>query len=73
MMATVEDLRHPAVAGNFPIDSFLVNAYMAPFMRATRRDPELTSLLYRVVHMLLEPPALMRPSVALRVLRYGGG
>lgn len=71
MMATGEDLRHPAVAGDRPMGASLVNAYMARFMRATRRDPELTSLLYRVVHMLVPPTALMRPSVALRVLRYG--
>jgi hypothetical protein len=72
MMATGEDLRHPEVAGERPFGSSLVNCYMARFMRATQRDPELTALLYRVVHMLAEPTALMHPAVALRVLRFGG-
>lgn len=71
MMATGEDLRHPGVEGERPFGTALVNAYMARFMRATQRDPVLTAVLYRVVHMLAEPTALMHPAVAARVLWNG--
>ncbi|MES2644136.1 MAG: FAD-dependent oxidoreductase [Myxococcota bacterium] len=71
MMATGEDLRHPEVAGERPFGTALVNAYMARLMRATQRDPALTAVLYRVVHMLAEPTALMHPAVAARVLWHG--
>jgi hypothetical protein len=47
----------------------IAGAYLPRLVRAAARDPDLARALVRVVGMVDEPAALMRPAVVIRALR----
>ena len=64
-----EDLRFPTVEGKRPALSGVLNRYLSRVHAAVEHDTEVLRLFYRVMHMLEPPTALLRPGIALRVLR----
>jgi 2-polyprenyl-6-methoxyphenol hydroxylase-like FAD-dependent oxidoreductase len=71
-LATSEDARYPEIAGHGRLRTRLRNGYTARLHRAVTRDREVSAAFLRVMNMLEPPVALLRPRVALRVLRLGG-
>jgi 2-polyprenyl-6-methoxyphenol hydroxylase-like FAD-dependent oxidoreductase len=63
------DLRIPDVPGRRPASIRLVNAYVARVQAAAAVDPDVGLAFLRVANTVDRPEALLRPSVALRVLR----
>jgi hypothetical protein len=72
-IATGEDLRFPEVVGPRPPGMGLLHRYMARVHRAARKDPVVLRRFLEVAHLLKEPPAIMAPDVAWRVLVGGRG
>ncbi|MFW6197342.1 MAG: NAD(P)/FAD-dependent oxidoreductase [Myxococcota bacterium] len=68
-MAIGGDLALPEVDGHRPLPVRVLNAYTDRLLRVACRDPSVASAFRGVVGMLHAPPRLMRPDVALRVLR----
>jgi hypothetical protein len=68
-VATGGDLQLPYVPGPRPLRNRLVNAYVDRAGVTSGTDPRLALVLARVNMMLDPPQALLRPSVAVRVLR----
>ncbi len=65
------DLRLPGVRGPRPLRVRLVNAYVARVLAASAVDPAVGRAFLRVANTVDRPERLLRPSVALRVLRAG--
>jgi 2-polyprenyl-6-methoxyphenol hydroxylase-like FAD-dependent oxidoreductase len=63
------DLRFPGVQGARTAKIRLVNAYLARFHVAAAADPVLGRAFLRVVNLMDRPEGLLRPAIALRVLR----
>jgi hypothetical protein len=63
------DLRLPGVPGPRPAMVRLVNAYVARVQAAAAVDPVVGLAFLRVANTVDRPEKLLRPSVALRVLR----
>jgi 2-polyprenyl-6-methoxyphenol hydroxylase-like FAD-dependent oxidoreductase len=63
------DLRIPDVPGPRPAKVRLVNAYVARVQAAAAVDPAVGLAFLRVANTVDRPETLLRPSVALRVLR----
>jgi 2-polyprenyl-6-methoxyphenol hydroxylase-like FAD-dependent oxidoreductase len=65
------DLRFPEVAGKRTAQVKLVNAYIARLHRAARYDAKLGRAFLRVANLIDRPERLLRPAIAIRVLRAG--
>ena len=63
------DLIFPGVKGRRTLKSRLVNAYIARLHAAAAHDASLASAFVRVAGLVAPPQALLRPSIAVRVLR----
>jgi 2-polyprenyl-6-methoxyphenol hydroxylase-like FAD-dependent oxidoreductase len=68
-MAAGGDLVFPGVQGRRTLKVRLVSAYLARLHAAAARDASLASAFLRVVGMVAPPQTLLRPGLALRVLR----
>ena len=68
-IAVGADLRFPGVEGARTVKVRLVNAYLAWFHVAAATDPVLGRAFLRVVNLTERPEGLLRPAIALRVLR----
>jgi 2-polyprenyl-6-methoxyphenol hydroxylase-like FAD-dependent oxidoreductase len=60
----------PPTEGRVALRKRIVGAYLARFLRATADDSALASAFLRVNHLVDRPQDLMRPALALRVLRH---
>jgi 2-polyprenyl-6-methoxyphenol hydroxylase-like FAD-dependent oxidoreductase len=65
------DLRLPGVPGPVPRKVRIINAYVARVQAAAALDPAVGRAFLRVANTVDLPERLLRPSVALRVLRAG--
>jgi 2-polyprenyl-6-methoxyphenol hydroxylase-like FAD-dependent oxidoreductase len=63
------DLAFPGVPGRRTPKVRLVNAYLARLHAAAAHDANLASAFLRVAGMVAPPQSLLRPSIAVRVLR----
>ncbi|MFD2091875.1 FAD-dependent oxidoreductase [Blastococcus deserti] len=63
------DLRLPGVPGRRPIKVRVINAYVARVQAAAAVDAEVGRAFLRVANTVDQPQALLRPAIALRVLR----
>ena len=63
------DLIFPGVKGRRTLKSRLVNAYIARLHAAAAHDASLASAFVRVAGLVAPPQTLLRPSIAVRVLR----
>jgi 2-polyprenyl-6-methoxyphenol hydroxylase-like FAD-dependent oxidoreductase len=63
------DLVFPGVPGRRTTKVRLVNAYLARLHAAAAHDPDLASAFMRVAGLVAPPRSLLRPGVAVRVLR----
>ena len=63
------DLRLPGVPGHRPLKVKVINAYVARVQAAAAVDPAVGLAFLRVANTVDQPEALLRPSVAGRVLR----
>jgi len=63
------DLVFPGVQGRRTLKARLVNAYIARLHAAAAHDASLASAFVRVAGLVAPPQTLLRPGVALRVLR----
>lgn len=68
-IVTGGDLRFPEVEGRRTSQMRFVNWYISRLHVAARRDPVVARAFRRVAGLLAPPPSLMRPGIALRVLR----
>jgi 2-polyprenyl-6-methoxyphenol hydroxylase-like FAD-dependent oxidoreductase len=68
-MAIGSDLALPEVDGDRPLRIRLLNLYIDRLMSVAERDPAVATAFRNVVGMLRPPTHIMRPSVAVRVLR----
>jgi 2-polyprenyl-6-methoxyphenol hydroxylase-like FAD-dependent oxidoreductase len=65
------DLRLPGVPGPRPLKVRVINSYVARVQAAAAVDPAVGLAFLRVANTVDLPDKLLRPSVALRVLRAG--
>jgi 2-polyprenyl-6-methoxyphenol hydroxylase-like FAD-dependent oxidoreductase len=65
------DLRLPGVPGPRPLKVRIINSYVARVQAAAAVDPAVGLAFLRVANTVDLPDQLLRPSVALRVLRAG--
>jgi hypothetical protein len=63
------DLAVPGVQGRRTLKVRLVNAYIARLHAAAAHDASLASAFVRVAGLVAPPQSLLRPSIAVRVLR----
>jgi 2-polyprenyl-6-methoxyphenol hydroxylase-like FAD-dependent oxidoreductase len=63
------DLAFPGVGGRRTLKVRLVNAYLARLHAAAAHDAHLASAFIRVAGLVAPPQTLLRPSIAVRVLR----
>jgi 2-polyprenyl-6-methoxyphenol hydroxylase-like FAD-dependent oxidoreductase len=68
-MAAGGDLAFPGVQGRRTLKTRLVGSYLARFHAAAAHDASLASAFVRVAGLVAPPQSLLRPGVALRVLR----
>ncbi len=68
-MAAGGDLVFPGVQGRRTPKTRLVNAYIARLHAAAANDASLASAFLGVAGLVARPPSLLRPGVAVRVLR----
>jgi hypothetical protein len=68
-LAIGADLSVPGVKGPRPPRRRLANHYMRRLQAAASRDPELSQAFVRVTGLIDPPEALLRPAIALRVVR----
>jgi 2-polyprenyl-6-methoxyphenol hydroxylase-like FAD-dependent oxidoreductase len=68
-MSAGGDLVFPGVQGRRTLKSRLVNGYIARLHAAAAHDAHLASAFIRVAGLVAPPQTLLRPGVALRVLR----
>ena len=68
-VATGGDLSNPAVRGPRPLTVRLVNRYLARLHAKAVHDPVLSEAFIRVTNLVAPPQSLMRPALAVRVLR----
>ncbi len=64
------DLTVPEVEGPRPPRLRLVNGYVTRLQAAAARDSALSRAFMRVTGLVDRPEALLRPSIARRVLRH---
>ena len=70
-MAAGGDLVFPGVQGRRTLKGRLVNAYIARLHAAAAHDANLANAFVKVAGLVAPPQSLLRPGVALRVLRAG--
>jgi 2-polyprenyl-6-methoxyphenol hydroxylase-like FAD-dependent oxidoreductase len=70
-MSAGGDLAFPGVQGRRTPKVRLANAYLARLHAAAARDARLATAFIRVAGLVAPPQSLLRPGVALRVLRNG--
>ncbi len=70
-LAVGGDLAFPGVQGRRTRKVRLVNAYLARLHAAAADDASLASAFLRVAGLVAPPRSLLRPSIAVRVLRAG--
>ncbi len=63
------DLALPCVPGPRPLPVRIINHYIAAVFRAAEHDPQVHQAFQAVAHLLAQPPSLMRPAIAWRVVR----
>ena len=63
------DLAFPGVQGRRTVKVRLLSAYLARLHAAAAHDARLASAFIRVAGLVAPPQSLLRPGVALRVLR----
>jgi 2-polyprenyl-6-methoxyphenol hydroxylase-like FAD-dependent oxidoreductase len=68
-MAAGGDLAFPGVQGRRTLKTRLVGSYLARFHAAAAHDASLASAFVRVAGLVAPPQSLLRPGVAVRVLR----
>jgi 2-polyprenyl-6-methoxyphenol hydroxylase-like FAD-dependent oxidoreductase len=68
-LATGSDLSLPEVAGPRPAKVKVLNAYVERVLQCAERDATVSAAFLRTIGMLERPPALLRPTIALRVLK----
>jgi 2-polyprenyl-6-methoxyphenol hydroxylase-like FAD-dependent oxidoreductase len=68
-MAIGSDLALPEVDGERPLRVRVLNSYTDRMLRVAERDPVVATAFRNVVGMVQPPTHVMRPAVALRVLR----
>jgi hypothetical protein len=68
-MAIGSDLALPEVDGERPLRVRVLNSYTDRLLKVAQRDPVVATAFRNVVGMLRPPAYVMRPQVALRVLR----
>jgi 2-polyprenyl-6-methoxyphenol hydroxylase-like FAD-dependent oxidoreductase len=68
-IAVGADLRFPGIQDARTAKVRLVNAYLTRFHLAAASDPVLGRAFLRVVNLMERPEGLLRPTIALRVLR----
>jgi hypothetical protein len=71
-MATGADLALPDVEGARTVQVRLVNAYMDRLLAVAAHDPAVAASFIRVAGMVDPLPTLLRPALAMRVLRPHG-
>jgi 2-polyprenyl-6-methoxyphenol hydroxylase-like FAD-dependent oxidoreductase len=69
MLATGSDLADPAVEGPRPASWRIVNAYVNRLLPVAHRDPVVANAFLEVNAMVAPPQRIMRPGIAVRVLR----
>lgn len=73
LLGVVEDLRWPSSTGPLgPLRRRLLTRLVEQVHRAGQRDLAVYRVLAEVMHMTLPVPALLRPAIAWRILRFGG-
>jgi 2-polyprenyl-6-methoxyphenol hydroxylase-like FAD-dependent oxidoreductase len=72
-MSVGGDLAYPEVPGRRTRSGRLLGAYLARLRRGAQRDPQLALAFQRVANLVAPPFSLLRPRVALRVLRARSG
>ncbi len=70
-IATGADFLHPRVEGPRPPCAALRNWYLHRVLKATGRDPFVSTCFFEVIHLLRKPSALFRPDLLVRVLLNG--
>jgi hypothetical protein len=70
-MAAGGDLVFPGVQGRRTLKVRLVSGYLARLHAAAAHDASLASAFVQVACLVAPPQSLLRPGVALRVLRAG--
>jgi 2-polyprenyl-6-methoxyphenol hydroxylase-like FAD-dependent oxidoreductase len=68
-MAVGADLALPEVEGRRPARMRATNAYLARLQRVAEQDGAVAEQFMRVIGMLEQPGRVLRPAIALRVLR----
>ncbi|MGE3289120.1 MAG: NAD(P)/FAD-dependent oxidoreductase [Pseudonocardia sp.] len=61
----------PGVSGPAPAGHAAISRYVRRLQRVARQDPHVAGALMRATYLVDPPRALMRPAVAIRVLRPG--
>jgi 2-polyprenyl-6-methoxyphenol hydroxylase-like FAD-dependent oxidoreductase len=69
-MATGSDLSLPEIEGRRPAKVKIINAYMHWVMATCRNDEAVARAMGRAFGMLDRPASLLRPPIAVRVLRH---
>lgn len=64
------DFAFPETTGPKPPGTDMINRYVTKVAIAAQHDPKVATALWNVQGLLAAPPALMRPSVAVRALRF---
>jgi flavin-dependent dehydrogenase len=72
-IAVGSDLRFPEVSGPRTAKVRLINAYLARLHVAAAGDPVVGRAFLRVVNLMDRPQRLLRPAIAVRVLRGSRG
>ena len=68
-IAVGNDLRMPEAVGHRNAGVKLINWYMAKLHKAAHTDPIPAMAFFQVANLLAPPPSVMRPNIALRVLK----
>lgn len=72
-MAVGGDLRYPDIEGPRSRFGDFINWYLGKVHIAARRDPAVSFAFHSVANLLAEPPSLLHPSVAFRVIKGNVG
>jgi len=67
-IATGADFLHPRVEGARPPGAAFRNWYLHRVLKATGRDPRVSTCFFEIIHLLRKPSALFRPDLFVRVL-----
>lgn len=71
-LATSADLGHPEIAGPRTVTWRLLDRYVGRLLRVAHRDPVVANTYLRVISMVAPMRAILRPSLAWRVLTGHG-